>query len=354
MDEAAQPNSRRTGVVWGLSIVGAGLFLWLASTRLTLWPQTLTIESPMLLVAAAAVHVPYALVRALRLQYVFDPLVARADTASPRLDRHLLYGSGLVSFLVLLVLPLKLGELSRPVLLARGRQPGLGLTEAVGGVALERLVDGLIIVAMLFGGLAWSTPVVDPSVADVRTAGLVMLGIFGLGFAVLLVAARSPARAGAVARRGAGVAGAGAGELFGGIVERVANTMHGVLQLQRATSFVAWSLAYWAITAGQLWLVLAGCGIHLGPAAAAAIVAIVGLSIQLPGGPVQAGTFQVGTGLALSLYLDPQALSTAGSTFAAVMYVLQFAGAAVMALPGLWLLTRSGARGSRDLPDPAA
>ena len=67
-------------------------------------------------------------------------------------------------------------------------------------------------------------------------------------------------------------------------------------------------------------------------------VAIVGLSIQLPGGPVQAGTFQVGTGVALSLFLAPEAVEGAGSTFAAVMYLLQFVGAAVMALPGLLLL----------------
>ncbi|MCR9164512.1 MAG: lysylphosphatidylglycerol synthase transmembrane domain-containing protein [Nannocystaceae bacterium] len=331
-------GARRPWLTWGLSLVGAAVCLWLASRSLQLWPDTLTLVSPGLLAAAAVMHVPYAIVRALRLQYVFDPLVARCG--GERISRRLLYGSGFVSFFVLLVLPLKLGELSRPMLLARGRQRGLGLAESVGGVALERLVDGLIIVAMLFGGLALSDVRLQTSLADVRTVGASMLAVFAVGLVVLVLAARMPGRAVALAEAISGLFGERARALVGGLVDRVAGTMRGVLALDHAAPFIAWSLLYWAITAGQLWLVLEACGIHLTPAAAAAIVAVVGLSIQLPGGPAQAGTFQLGAGMALSLYLDDAALQTGGSSFAAVMYMLQFAGAGVMALPGLALLAR--------------
>ena len=268
-------------------MLGAALFLWLASTRLRLWPETLTLEAPLLLAAAAAMHVPYAIVRALRLQYVFDPLIARSGGAQARsrMSRRLLYGSGFVSFFVLLALPLKLGELSRPILLARGRQPGLGLAEAVGGVALERLVDGLVIVGMLFGGLALSDVRVESEVADIEAFGVGMFAAFLVGVVVLVVSARAPHRAVAVAQAISGVFGERARTLAGSLVERVASTMRGVLDLEHAAPFVGWSLLYWAITATQLWLVLEACGIHLGAAAAAAIVAIVGLSIQLHGGP---------------------------------------------------------------------
>ncbi len=341
--EADERGAKRPWLTWSLSLLGAAAFLWLASTRLRLWPDSFALESPWLLAAAAAVHVPYAFVRSLRLRYVFDPLVVRAGSGVQRLSRRLLYGSGFVSFFVLLVLPLKLGELSRPMLLARGKQPGLGLPEAVSGVALERLVDGLIIVAMLFGGLALSEVRPGSGVADVRAVGAAMSVVFLVGLVTLLLAARVPERAVGIAQMIGGVFGSRARGVAGAVVGRVASTMQGVLQLDHATPFIGWSIAYWAITAGQLWLVLAACGIHLSPAAAATIVAIVGLSIQLPGGPAQAGTFQVGTGLALGLYLDDAALQTAGSTFAAVMYVLQFAGAGVMALPGLALLARAEA-----------
>ncbi len=345
---AGRPALKTVGA-WGLSFVGAALFLWLASTKLDLWPDEFTLTSPAMLACACLVHVPYAWVRALRLRYVFDPLVSKAAGAPTRMSRRVLYGSGFVSFFVLLALPLKLGELSRPVLLARGRQPGLGLPEAVGGVALERLVDGLIIVGMLFGGLATSEITLQSDLADVRAVGLGMLGVFAVGLLGLLVAARSPARAVATAGAVAGVFGARVRTLAEGVVGRVAGTMQGVLALDHAVPFLAWSMAYWAITAGQLWLVLHACGVDLGPAAAATIVAVVGLSIQLPGGPAQVGTFQMGAGMGLGLYLDDAALATTGSTFSAVMYILQFITAAVVALPGLWLLARANMASKGDL-----
>ena len=195
--------------------MGAAAFLWVASKSINLWPDTLTLESPGLLAAAVAVHIPYAIVRALRLQYVFDPLVARSG--GERISRRLLYGSGFVSFFVLLVLPLKLGELSRPMLLARGRQPGLGLAESVGGVALERLVDGLIIVAMLFGGLALSDVRLQTDLADVRTVGASMLAVFVVGLVVLVIAARMPERAVALAEVISGVFGERARTIVGGL-----------------------------------------------------------------------------------------------------------------------------------------
>lgn len=329
---------------WLLSIVGGALFLWLASRRLRLWPDDLAIEAPALLLAAVALHVPYALLRAMRLQYVLDPVVAEASGgAQPRIDRRLLYGSGLVSFFVLLVLPLKLGELSRPLLLTRGQQPGIRMTEAIGAVALERLVDGLLIVGMLFGGLALAHPYADGDLVDVRTIGATMLAVFVAASTMLVVAARDPERWSRFAARIAALAGERAEAFATRVTTRFATTMRAILDLRRSARFALWSVAYWAVTVLQLWLVLHAVGLPLGVPEAAAIVAIVGLSIQLPGGPAQAGTFQVGTGVALGLFLDPATVEGPGSTFAAVMYLLQFVGAAIVALPGLALLARARA-----------
>jgi hypothetical protein len=295
-----------------------------------------------LLFAAIGLHAPYAVLRALRLQYVLDPLVAEASGGTqPKIDRRILHGSGLVSFFVLLVLPLKLGELSRPILLTRGKQPGIRMTEAVGAVALERLVDGLLIIGMLFGGLALAHPILDGDLVDVRTIGAWMLGVFVVAFVGLIVAARDPERSSRIAARVAALAGERAEAFAARVTGRFATTMRAVLDLRRSARFALWSIAYWSVTVLQLWLVLHAVGLPLGAAEAAAIVAIVGLSIQLPGGPAQAGTFQVGTGVALGLFLDPATVEGPGSTFAAVMYLLQFVGAGIVALPGIWLLARA-------------
>ncbi len=315
--------------------------LWLASEQLSLWPDELQLPRPELVAVALSVHVPYALVRAMRLGYLLDPVVAAAEGTATRLRRSTLYGSGLVSFLVLLVLPLKLGELSRPLLLARAREPGVGLPEALSAVATERIIDGLVICGMLFGGLALAPELTTSAgpLAQVQLGGQGMLGLFVVGLAVLMAAARAPERSAALAGRLPGPLGRHGSALL----IRVAGPVKPLWQARRAIPLVGWSLLYWGITTFQLWLTMRGCGVQLGAAASAAVVAIVGLSIQLPGGPGQAGTFQLGSGLALGLFLSADQLSGPGSSFAAVMYILQFVGAALVALPGLWLLRRDRA-----------
>lgn len=338
MQSSPPPSPRRRLLTWLASLVGGAVFLWLASSRLQLWPDELVVPAPWLLALALAVHVPYALVRAMRLRYLLDPLVAFADPTRNGLRRPVLYGSGLVSFLVLLVLPLKLGELSRPLLLTRAHEPGVGLPEALAAVATERIIDGLVICGMLFGGLAVVHelgPDAPSHLPDVRAVGQGMLAIFAVGLVVLLAAAHAPERAAALAERLGG-------PRVAALVRRVAEPVRPLLDPRRAVPLVGWSLVYWAITTFQLWLVLCGCGVSLPPAAAAAVVAIVGLSIQLPGGPAQAGTFQIGASLALGLFLGEAELQGPGSTFAAAMYAMQLVGAAMVALPGLWLLRRPG------------
>ncbi|MEX1366149.1 MAG: lysylphosphatidylglycerol synthase transmembrane domain-containing protein [Nannocystaceae bacterium] len=338
MNEPTPPSLRRRVITWVASLVGGAAFLWLASTQLSLWPDDPVLVAPWLVVLAVIVHAPYVVVRAMRLSYLLDPVVAAAsEGAQPRLNRSVLYGSGLVSFLVLIVLPLKLGELSRPLLLSRAHQPGVGLAEALAAVATERIIDGLVICGMLFGGLALAPELdaqVPGSLADVRAVGQGMLGLFVVGLLGLLLAASAPERATTLAERVLG-------PRFAALVTRVVEPVRPLLRMRRAVPLVGWSLVYWAITTFQLWLVLRACDIELGAAASAAVVAIVGLSIQLPGGPAQAGTFQVGTGLALGLFLGEAQLQGPGSTFGVVMYGLPLLGSALAALPGLWLLRRA-------------
>jgi len=343
MQEPTPPSPRRRAITWSASIIGGAAFLWLASFRVPLWPDDLSLPAPELVALALAVHIPYALVRAMRLSYLLDPVVFTAsEGARGGMRRSVIYGSGLVSFVVLMVLPLKLGEFSRPLLLARAREPGVGFTEALSAVATERIIDGLVICAMLFGGLALAAELdahTAGALAQVQAVGQAMVVLFVVGLGVLLLAASAPSRAAALVARLPGALGSRAAAL----VVRVAEPVRPLLKLRRAAPLVGWSIFYWAITTFQLWLVLRACGVELGAAASAAVVAIVGLSIQLPGGPAQAGTFQIGTGLALGLFLSDAQLQGPGASFSLVMYLLSFAGAALVALPGLWLLRRPSA-----------
>lgn len=347
-DSAAQTSTRKW-LAWAASIVGGALFLWLASNYLEVWPTQWVLVSPLALIAAVALQVPYALVRSMRLQFIFDPLVAEASTqGQTKIDRSVLHGTGLVSFWVLLALPFKLGEFSRPLLLAREQQPGVGFSEALGAVAAERLIDAIVICAMLFLGLSLADVSSPAQVVDVRSIGLGLLGTLAVAVAVLVVAARNPSRAGLLAATVGSVLGDKVAGFARRVVERSSATMQQVLVPQHGSRLLAWSVVYWAITTVQMWLMMLGTGVELGLASAAAVVAIVGLSIQLPGGPAQAGTFHVGMTVALSLFLPGGEIDSSGSTFVAFMYLLQFFGAAAMAVAGLGLLARNRRKRERS------
>lgn len=328
---------RRAALLWLASLAGAAALLWLASQRVRLWPTALTLPRPDLLALAAALHVPYSLARVLRLRYALDPRV-RAATGDPRarVPPALLYGSGFVANLVILLLPLRLGELTRPLLLARAGLPGVGLPEAVAGVASERAVDGLLVVALLLLGLDQATHLApgfaDSSVETLRVGrgmGLVFLALL-LGLALLALTPPNWLR-----RLTAAVPGR-----LARFTADLAATLRDLARPRSGLPLLAWSGVYWALTVLQSWLVLRACGLPLGLAEAAAVVAIVGLSIQLPGGPAQVGSYQIGGAVALALFLPADDLQGPGSSFVALSYLLGLLGAAALALPGAWLLAR--------------
>ncbi|MEZ4450725.1 MAG: lysylphosphatidylglycerol synthase transmembrane domain-containing protein [Nannocystaceae bacterium] len=323
-------SGRRRVWVWLGSLAGGAVLLTLASRRLELIPRSFEIPRPELLAAAIALHVPYALTRAGRLRYALDPLVqAASGGARSRLPPTLLYGSGLFSFLVIMLLPLRLGELSRPLLLARAEVPGVGLAEAISAVGTERVVDGLTVVGLLFLGIALAAPSSTAELAEVQRFGHWTAGIFGVALAGVISVAVAPeatiSRFGLQGRAAA-------------VLRHVAAAVRPLGRPRQGIPFLLWTVTYWALIVIQLWLVLGATGLDLGLAEAAAIVAAIGLSIQLPGGPAQAGSFQVGAAAGLSLFIDPAALAGAGSSFSAVMYLIGLGGALVVALPGVLLL----------------
>lgn len=345
MTPALSRTRRRTLLLWLASLVGAAVLLWLAAQRLELWPAALHVPRPDLLLAAAALHVPYSLTRSLRLRYALDPRV-RAATGDPRarVPRDLLYGSGLVSFLIILLLPLRLGELSRPLILARAGVPGVGLPEAIAAVASERAVDGLMVVSLLLLGISRADLLGSPAgvTGVAQGMGLVFLALV-LGLTTLALTPAALLKKVAAGRPGR-------------FLVHFAATLRDLAAPRTGLPLVAWSLVYWSLTVGQLWLVLHACGLGLGLAEAAAIVGVVGLSIQLPGGPAQVGSYQVGSVTALALLVSAADLRGPGSSFTAVSYLLGLLGAGALAVPGAALLARAAARGrpppTRDAPRP--
>jgi uncharacterized protein (TIRG00374 family) len=206
-----------------------------------------------------------------------------------------------VGFMAILALPARLGEFVRPALL---RQRGhLSASAALGTVAVERIVDGLMVslfVFFAFLGLrgpqapGWMMP----------TAYLALLG-FAVLFGFLVFAMIRPKAAVKLA-------------LTVTLVERLAPRAAAVIEAKllelirgfevlkdpkNLAVFLAWSLLYWVANGASLWVLAKGFHLPLSMLGAMATMGLVAVGISLPNSPGLVGQFQWLTMLGLSLYL---------------------------------------------------
>ena len=366
------PRSRgrvvRRWVSWLVSIVGGAVILAYASRYLELVPSEFALPHPRWLVAAIVLQVPYCLVRAIRIAPLLEAsaasnlpasaasnLPAGAERHAARLlvDRRVVVGSGLVAFFVVMVFPLRLGEVARPLLLAKSPRAGHDLATSTAVVALERVIDGLCVVVMLFVGLFGFGAATADGGLDIMVSrawgesGQSIGAVFAALLLLVFVFSRSPHRLDGL--RAWSEERARWTRSMWAFGMRMLNSLTPIWSAGRgALWFFTMTVIYWIVTAVQMWMTMRACGIEAELLHAVLVVAVVGLSLQLPAGPAQLGSFQLGMAGSVALLKFVPGVATGGASFAAIMYLLSLVGAVAMALVGGWLL-----RPARDQEHPA-
>jgi uncharacterized protein (TIRG00374 family) len=236
-----------------------------------------------------------------------------------------------VGFMMILALPARLGEFVRPGLL---RQRGYTTaSKALGTVAVERIVDGLVIsIVVFFAFLALKNP---SSPGWMMTTAYVALGVFS-GFLIFL--------AFALWKPEPTVRFCLKMSLLPRFAPRVAETIeHKALDVIRGFTvlkdvknfsiFLAWTIVYWTANGIGVWVLARAFGLELSIVGAFATMGLLGVGISLPNSPGLVGQFQYFTLLGLSLYLgfDPNPAKDAAPdpvyivalAFAIVQHLLQ-------------------------------
>ncbi len=211
-----------------------------------------------------------------------------------------------VGFMAILALPARLGEFVRPALL---RQKGhLSASAALGTVAVERIVDGLMVSLFVFGAFfALRGPAAPGWMMPTAYAAL---GIFGAALVFLIFAMRRPQ---ATVRFCLTLS------LLPRLAPRVATIIEQKLlemirgfevlrDVRNLAVFTAWSVTYWVANGVSLWVLAHGFGIELSMIGAFATMGLVAVGITLPNSPGLVGQYQWFTMLGLSLYLGPAAV----------------------------------------------
>ncbi|HEY5946535.1 MAG TPA: lysylphosphatidylglycerol synthase transmembrane domain-containing protein [Kofleriaceae bacterium] len=299
------------------------------------------------------------LTRSLRWRYLLAPLGVRIPTGP-------LLAISSVGFMAILALPARLGEFVRPGLM---RKRGISASAALGTVAVERIVDGLLVSLFVF--VAFFSLRGPHSPGWMMPTAYAALGVFTLALVFLIGALKWPEtsvqfwlRLSLLPRFAPRLA---------AVIETKALDMIRGFEVMRdkrnLTQFVAWSLVYWTCNGLGVYVLAKGFGLDLTLVGAFATMGLVAVGITLPNSPGLVGQFQWFTLLGLSLYIPGAA--TKGSpiygtafAFANVHYGLQVAwyvacGAAGLAtrwvsFHDLWDARRGGADGEKTgAGDPA-
>jgi len=320
----APPSRRQIGSRLVLSLLLAAAFAWALRPYLQAVPSNLAVPA-WVIPAYVATLIPYHLLRAGRWQFLLLPLHPprwRETTAI-----------GLAGYLWIAVLPFRLGELARPLFLAQ--RSAIPIPSSLATVVVERIVDGLLVCALFFVATA-TRPAAELGAFSV--GALVVVSTFGGALLALLVMGCFPQASANLVSKVLGPVHPRLAGFAGSTVLGVARGLAALPSARALGGFVLASVAYWLVNGAGMWILARGCGLPLAYDEALSVLAIMNLTLMIPGGPAQFGVFQTGVAFGLSLWLDLDTLRSQGSVFAFYLYVVQLGSIAVVGGVAQWIL----------------
>jgi uncharacterized protein (TIRG00374 family) len=227
-----------------------------------------------------------------------------------------------VGFMAILALPARLGEFTRPFLVRRKGK--VSASAVLGTVAVERIVDGLVVSLLVFGCcFALRGPAAPSWMMPVAYASL---GIFLAAMTFLLFALRWPRATCRIAVTLSGLRLVSA-RVAEKLEEKLEQMISGFLVLRDRRNlavFVLWSAVYWVCNGLSMWVLARGMHLDLPVVGAFATMGLVAVGITLPNSPGLVGQFHWFTMLGLSLYLPSEvARGSAGLAYALLLHGIQ-------------------------------
>jgi glycosyltransferase 2 family protein len=222
------------------------------------------------------------------------------------------------------------------------------MSAVLGTVAVERIVDGLVISVLFFACYVAAEPGAYPP--GLRFAAwLSLLGFVGLTL-FLAFALRWPARTIRIAL-GLTLLSRLAPALAERIADKLRALIHGFRALHQPRDLVPFLLQtalYWGCNGLGMWLLARAMHLEISLAAAYAAMAFTGVLISLPNAPGLVGQFHYGVILALGAYLPREVVSSYGGAYAIALHGIQFVwyvGVGALAL----VLVGDGGRSLREV-----
>jgi glycosyltransferase 2 family protein len=338
----------RTGIV---SLLALGLLAWFlrGTNFVDVWLQVRQVRPGLLILSFLMVGLTF-VARAIRWRYLLNPL---GMTRFRTVFRSMVIGFGALS-----LLPVRVGDVIRPYLLAR--QERLPVTSVFATVVMERVLD-LISVLILLAVFVWGGA--GGAYLPARLLGPIEFSA-AIGAAVALsllagmwVLATHPERIGRLAAALARVLPGSLSSRAGSLATAFSSGFAATRDVRQLLLAFGWSIVVWLAIAAQAWTVTIAFGIPMpfpGTFLLQAML-VIGVAVPTPGG---VGSFHEAYRLGVTTFFGAskdQAVAAAIVTHAISFIPPVVGGILFMAQDGL-SLGRLGdlAKSARDKEGPAA
>jgi uncharacterized protein (TIRG00374 family) len=307
---------RRWQVIIGVVISVAALALALIGIDLKRVAETLARSDYRYLIPGAAAVLAYLLARSVRWRLLLGPSVSLARC----------FWVTNISYLMNNLLPFRLGDPARAVVIGRGGE--ISVAAALSTVVVERVLDMLTVVAML-GGIA---PFVAGS-GEAVSAGIIAGAVAVAAAAVLLLMAFRPHWGQRAVRwvlaRIPRLDAERWARVFDGLFEGLSPLRSG----RRGLSLLLWSAITWAFVVLIYWALLRAFIARPPVLAAPFLVCILGLGMAIPSSPGAVGVFHAIARYGLTIPFGIPAEEAVTAAFA--VHAFQYIIFAILGLIGL-------------------
>ena len=231
------------------------------------------------------------LARAARWQLLVAPVVALSAREAWRMSN--------VGNMFIMLLPLRLGELTRPYLLQR--RAHAPLATGVGAALVERVLDGLLVTLLFFV----TTSLVEhryPAPPALRAGAYVALVIFAGASVVILLAVLMQRQLLALLRATLGRVSPALAERLGELVTTFVTGMRALPNARAVAGVCGHTLIYWLCNGLGMVSLIHAFGWQLPWLAGFTVVCVLVIGVMIPAGPGLLGTYQAAIIAGLSTY----------------------------------------------------
>jgi uncharacterized protein (TIRG00374 family) len=287
--------SAKTVVRIAISLAVSGFFIFLSlrhtDPRAVLRAIAAADRGPLLgyVVVLLAVHA----VRTVRWGLLLEPV---GKVGWKRLN-----SASAIGFMLLSVMPLRLGELGRPLLVSRPAGEGRKLSRsgALASCVVERIIDGIAVGVL--GIVALRILATQGTTADfARMASNLVTAGFAALLLALVVAFFMRERAVALVRRLLKPVSAGVAERVAHMLDSFVGGLN--LGAGRVLAVLALTVVHWILHVYGFWLVAPAFGLRLDALQASTVLAANVVGVMIPAGPGGLGPSQMATVAGVSIF----------------------------------------------------